>query len=175
MQLPTKANIKSTYGFFLFAMIDEVSSSYKLHMSCSFHMENFVSFEHEVSLQRLCESNIMGWASPISLIIFLVRSSIHSHVRVALPPLRPLLLNRLLLPLFNLKTWTWFGCIKHKKTVNVPCFSHKLRHIISIDFVATLLSQIETLEVLLLTLFKPFPWTADDLSPQPLDGESMTF
>ena len=41
-------------------MIDEVSSSYKLHMSCSFHMENFVSFEHEVSLQTLCDSNIMG-------------------------------------------------------------------------------------------------------------------
>ena len=41
-------------------MIDEVSSSYKLHMSCSFQMENFVSFEHEVSLQTLCDSNIMG-------------------------------------------------------------------------------------------------------------------
>ena len=104
MQLPIKSNIKSTYGFFLFAMIDEVSSSYKLHMSCSFHMENFLSFEHEVSLQTLCDSNIIGWASPISLIIFLVRSSIHSHVRVALPPLHPLLLNPLLLPLFYLKT-----------------------------------------------------------------------
>mgnify|MGYP006964533574 CR=1 FL=1 len=51
----------------------------------------------------------------------------------------------------------WFGCIEHKKTVNVPCFSHRLRHIISIDFLATLLSQIETLEALLQTLFKPFP------------------
>ena len=28
-----KSNIKSIYGFFLFAMIDEVSSSYKLHVS----------------------------------------------------------------------------------------------------------------------------------------------
>ena len=58
MQLPIKSNIKSTYGFFLFAMIDEVSSSYKLHMSCSFHMENFVSFEHEVSLQTLCDPKL---------------------------------------------------------------------------------------------------------------------
>jgi len=139
VQLPIKSNIKSIYGFFLFAMIDEVSSSYKLHVSCSIHMENFVSFELEVSLQRLCESN-MGWASPISLIIFLVRSSSESSTLTAL--------------LFeNL----WFGCIEHKKTVNVPRFSHRLRHIISIDFVATLLSQIETLEVLILTLFKPFP------------------
>ena len=65
-------------------MIDEVSSSYKLHVSCSIHMENCVSFELEVILQRLCESNIKEGPSPISLIIFLVRSSSESSTLTAL-------------------------------------------------------------------------------------------
>ena len=94
-------------------MIDEVSSSYKLHMSCSIHMENFVSFELEVSLQKLCESKIMGRTSPISLIIFVVTSLIHSHVRVALPHL----LYRLLLPLFYLKTCDLLASNKRKPSM----------------------------------------------------------
>ena len=104
----------------------------------------------EVFLQH-SHRNIMGWTSPISLIIFLARSSIHSHVRVALPPL----LNRLLLPLFYLKT-----CDLVASNIRKPSMSLAFLidwDIISIDFVATLLSQIETLEVLPLTLFKPFP------------------
>ena len=153
-------------------MINEVSSSYKFHMSCSFHIENFESFEHEVSLQRLCESNIMGWASPTSLIIFLVTSSIHSQVCEALPPLHPLLLNCLLLPLFYLKT-----CDLVASNIRKPSM-----------FLAFLIDW----DILLASTFWPhcsprskhlrycfwlylnlFLSTTDDLSPQPLDGESI--
>ena len=78
-----KSISKLIYGFFLFTLIKEVSSSYQVHMSCSINKENFESLELLVNSQRLCESNIMGWTSPISLMIFLERSSIHSSCSFA--------------------------------------------------------------------------------------------
>ena len=112
----------------------------------------------------------MGWTSPISLIIFLARSSIHSHVRVALPPL----LNRLLLPLFYLKT-----CDLVASNIRKP--SMFLAFLIDWD---TLLASTlwphcsprsKHLRYCLWLYLNLFLCTADHLSPQFLDGESMTF
>ena len=160
-------------------MIDEVARSYKLHMSCSIHIENFVSFELEVSLQRLCESNIMGWTSPISLVIFLVRSSIHSSCSFASSSSSSSESSALTALLFLTRETRKKTCDLLASNIRKP--SMFLAFLIVWDTLLALTlwpvcsPRSNNLRYCFWLYLNLFLGTADDLSPQPLDGKSITF